>query len=210
MNQPARSPARRPGSAHVIALIALIVALGGSAYALKRDSVGSKQVKNGSLTGKDVKDNSLKGGDVREGTLAEVPAAATVGGQRVAKVSRGLDAGTPATIVFDGAGLKLAASCDGGSEIAVTASTTKADSTIATTISGDGSPSEGDPRTNYLDNGDFGPGIGFDMLDGTGGNIGLIHFVYRARDGAVASGLLVTDELSAAGDCTIGGHVIYG
>lgn len=203
-------PNRRLGSAHVLALIALVVALGGSAYALKKDSVGSRQVKNGSLTGKDIADDSLKGRDVREGALAEVPAAATVGGQRIAKVSRGLDAGRAATVVFDGAGLRLAVSCDGGSEISVSATTTKADSSIATTISGEGDPSEGDPKTKSLDNGDFDPGIGFDMLDGTGGNIGLIHFVYRAGDGAAASGLLSTDELSVAGDCTIGGHVIFG
>ena len=44
---------RHIGSAHVIALIALFVALGGSAYAalnLPKNSVGAKQLKRGAVT----------------------------------------------------------------------------------------------------------------------------------------------------------------
>ncbi len=193
----------------MLAFIALLIALGGSAYALKRNSVSSKQVKNESLTGKDVKNDSLKGKDVREQSLSEVPAAAAVNGQRVAAVSRGLQAGAGPTVVFDGAGLKVLASCSALSDISVKATTSRADGSIAATVSGEGNPSEGDPKTNFLDNGDFDAGVDFDLLDGTGGNIGLIEFVYRAKDGTVASGLLTTDELGVA-PCTIGGHVLYG
>lgn len=74
--------------ANVISLIALMVALGGAAYAVKvapKNSVTSKSVKNKSLKGKDIKDgklsgadvkgNSLDGSDIDEGSLAKVPRA---------------------------------------------------------------------------------------------------------------------------------------
>ena len=83
---------RRITSAHVIALIALFVSLGGGAYAVttapnnsvtsasvKDNSLIGKDVKNGSLTGLDVKDNSLTGADVKESTLGQVPSAAQAG-----------------------------------------------------------------------------------------------------------------------------------
>src|SRR5438270_7306696 len=79
-------------SAHVIALIALFVALGGGAYAVttapnnsvnsasvKDESLLGKDIKNGSLTGLDVKDNSLTGADIKELTLGQVPKAAQAG-----------------------------------------------------------------------------------------------------------------------------------
>jgi hypothetical protein len=78
---------RRPSPATLISLIALFVALSGSAYAaLSKDSVGSKQVKDESLVSKDLKDgkavaaadvvdDSLTGKDLDEGTLGTVPAA---------------------------------------------------------------------------------------------------------------------------------------
>ncbi len=73
----------------MISLIALMVALGGAAYAVKvapKNSVKSKSVKNESLKGKDIKDgkltgadvngNSLDGSDIDEKSLAQVPEAA--------------------------------------------------------------------------------------------------------------------------------------
>lgn len=56
-------------SAHAIALVALFVALGGSAVAVSKDSVTSKQIKNGTVSGKDVRDESLSGVDVRANSL---------------------------------------------------------------------------------------------------------------------------------------------
>ena len=57
----------RFSSAHAIALLALFVALGGSAYALKlpRNTVGSKQIKP----------NAVKGVDAKESSFGEVPSA---------------------------------------------------------------------------------------------------------------------------------------
>jgi hypothetical protein len=75
--------------ANLISLTALIVALGGAAYAVTiapKNSVTSKSVKNKTLKGKDIKDgkltgadvkaNSLAGSDIDEKSLAQVPEAA--------------------------------------------------------------------------------------------------------------------------------------
>jgi hypothetical protein len=72
---------RRPSPAVVISLVALSVALAGSAYAaIGKNTVRSRQVKNNSLTsvdlrngravkGADVVDGSLSGADIDESTL---------------------------------------------------------------------------------------------------------------------------------------------
>lgn len=77
--------------ANVMATLAMFVALGGGAYALKKNSVKSIHVANESLksadlkNGKavrspDVKDDSLKGADIDEASLGQVPDAATLDG----------------------------------------------------------------------------------------------------------------------------------
>jgi len=82
---------RRLGYPHIASTLALVVALGtGGAYAssLAKNSVTTKQIKNGTITAKDVKkktltgaqvkDGSLTGADVAAGTLGKVPVAANV------------------------------------------------------------------------------------------------------------------------------------
>jgi hypothetical protein len=74
---------RRISSAHLIALAALFVALGGTAFAAA--TIGTRDIKNGavtknklhkdSVTGKKVKKNSLSGKDIDEKTLGQVPGA---------------------------------------------------------------------------------------------------------------------------------------
>lgn len=63
---------RRPSPALVISLIALFIAMGGSAYALV---ITGGDVKNGSLTGKDLRRNTLTGTQIRESRLGKVPRA---------------------------------------------------------------------------------------------------------------------------------------
>jgi hypothetical protein len=55
-----------PSPAMVVAVVALIMSLGGSAYALV---VTGKQIRNGSVTAKDVRNRSLTGNDVRRDKL---------------------------------------------------------------------------------------------------------------------------------------------
>ena len=54
-------------SSHAIALVALFLALGGSAYAVA--SITGASVKDGSLTGRDIRDGSLTKKDFRTGKL---------------------------------------------------------------------------------------------------------------------------------------------
>jgi hypothetical protein len=80
-------------SAHVIALAALFVALGGTTYAaatigtsdienkavtkkkIHKKAVTKQKIKNKAVNGKKVKDDSLTGDDIQESTLGEVPSA---------------------------------------------------------------------------------------------------------------------------------------
>ena len=64
-----RHVAFKPSPAMLVALVALFVALGGSAYAAF--TVTGKTVKNNSLTTKDIKNKSLLAGDFKAGQLPE-------------------------------------------------------------------------------------------------------------------------------------------
>jgi hypothetical protein len=69
----------RPRAATVIAFVALLAAIGGTAYAGKANKkikVTSKNIVDGTIKGKDVKVNALKGKQIAEGTLGKVPSAA--------------------------------------------------------------------------------------------------------------------------------------
>jgi hypothetical protein len=81
-----RSGPRRPSPALVVAVIALIVSLGGTGYAaitLPANSVGKKQLRKwavttakigrNAVTGSKVRLDTLTGRDIRELTLAQVP-----------------------------------------------------------------------------------------------------------------------------------------
>ena len=63
------SKIRVPSPAMVIAVIALIAAFAGGAYAKGKLSVTSKTIKDNTIVGKDVKDNGLTGADVDESSL---------------------------------------------------------------------------------------------------------------------------------------------
>jgi hypothetical protein len=96
-----------PSPAMVVAIAALVMSLGGSAYALvitgkqiRNGSVTGKDVRNRSLTGRDVRNRSLTGTDVRgdrlgggaikEASLGTVPSSGvTFGGARYAVVNAG-------------------------------------------------------------------------------------------------------------------------
>jgi hypothetical protein len=58
--------------ANVMATVAVFIALGGGAFAIsiKKNSVGSKEIKNGRVKSVDVKDDSLTGKDVNESKLS--------------------------------------------------------------------------------------------------------------------------------------------
>jgi hypothetical protein len=83
----------RPSPALIVAIIALIISMGGTGYAaftLPGNSVGTKQLKNGSVTAAKVKRHSLTGAQIDLKKLGTVPAARDAG--------RALKAGTAAPV----------------------------------------------------------------------------------------------------------------
>jgi len=71
-----------PSPAMVVALTALVMSLGGSAYALvvtgktiRNNSVTGFDIRQRSLTGNDVKRDKIGGGSVKESTLGVVSSA---------------------------------------------------------------------------------------------------------------------------------------
>lgn len=83
---------RRPSPGLIVAIVALVLALGGGAYAaatitgkdIKNGSITGKDIKKGSLTGKLVKNDSLTGKQIKESSLGQVPSATNatqLGGQ---------------------------------------------------------------------------------------------------------------------------------
>ena len=66
-----------PSPSMVVSLLALVVALSGTAYAaatingknIKKGTITSKQVKDKSLIGRDIKDKSLTGADLKDGSV---------------------------------------------------------------------------------------------------------------------------------------------
>jgi hypothetical protein len=76
-----------PSPAMVVALVALFMALGGSAYSLvitgasiKNGSVAGRDIKNRSLTGSDVAGNRIGGKAIKESSLGTVPGASVANG----------------------------------------------------------------------------------------------------------------------------------
>jgi hypothetical protein len=83
----------RPSPAMVVAVAALVAAVGGTSYAalsvdsrdLEKGAVKSRHVENSSLKGnRDLKDDSVRGDQVQESTLGSVPSADTLGGETAA------------------------------------------------------------------------------------------------------------------------------
>jgi len=80
-----------------VALLALFMAMGGSAYALvvtsgsiKNNTIRSVDVRNGGLLGKDFRKNGVGGGAIKESTLGTVPGAFVAhGSARFAVVNAG-------------------------------------------------------------------------------------------------------------------------
>ena len=50
--------------ANVVATVALFIALGGGAWALAKDSVGSREIANGSVRSQELKDDDVRGADI--------------------------------------------------------------------------------------------------------------------------------------------------
>ena len=86
-----------PSPAMVVAVVALIMSLGGSAYALvvtgsqiRNNSVTAKDIRQRTLTGNDIRRDKLGGGSIKESSLGVVPGALVAhGSARFAVVNGG-------------------------------------------------------------------------------------------------------------------------
>jgi hypothetical protein len=75
---------RRPSPSLVISILALFVALGGSAYAaskigtknIKKNAITASKIKKNAVTTTKIKNNAVTGTKINEGTLGAVPSAA--------------------------------------------------------------------------------------------------------------------------------------
>jgi hypothetical protein len=85
-----------PSPAMVVAVVALVASLSGSAYAafvitgksIKNGTVTGKDIRNHSLRGSDIRHDSVGGGSIKESTLGTVPGAfLTIGAARFAVVN---------------------------------------------------------------------------------------------------------------------------
>ena len=104
-----------PSPAMIVAIVALVMSLGGSAYALvitgksiRNNTVTGKDIRSKSLRGHDLRGDSVGGGAIKESSLGTVPAAglatssagldfwAVVNGNGVLVRGRGQAAGDPA------------------------------------------------------------------------------------------------------------------
>jgi len=101
----------RPSPAMVVAIIALVAALSGSAYAaLGKNSIGSRQLKakavtsgkiaNNAVTSAKVAKNSLTGADINVGALGTVPSADRAGSAGNADTVTGRAASCPGGTVL--------------------------------------------------------------------------------------------------------------
>lgn len=110
-----------PSPAMIVAIVALVMSLGGSAYALvitgksiRNNTVTGKDIRTHSLRGQDIRADSVGGGAIRESTLGQVPTAAlassagglgywaVVNGNGVLVRGKGLAAGDPAARTGEG------------------------------------------------------------------------------------------------------------
>jgi hypothetical protein len=74
--------------ANVMATVAVFLALGGGAWALARDRIGSHAIKNSSIRSRDIHQHTIRGGDVRPDSL---------GGRQVRELSLDASAFTAGT-----------------------------------------------------------------------------------------------------------------
>jgi hypothetical protein len=193
-------PARlsRPSPAFVVASLALVVALGGTAFAAPirhgLASIDGSTIKNHSVPGVKLKNDTVTGRQIKESSLAAVPHAVnanTVGGVTMRKVfyAPKTNSATPTTILNVG-GLVLKATCNNGDvQILVTSTVDHAHLASEMFNSAGGGSADG------LHHSDFGPASATSVEDLTDGNAwGETSFTYTQANGIVLNGQLSFDS----------------
>ena len=193
---PARSA--RPTPALVVASLALVVALGGTAFAAPIRhlvaSINGATIQNHSIAGIKLENNTVTGTQVKESSLATVPHAAnanTVAGITVRKVfyAPKTNATTPTKILQLG-GLVLTATCGNG-DLEVVMTSTVDHAHLASEMWN----SAGDGSADGLHHSDFGPHSASHLESlGDGNAYGETSFTYTRANGTIVNGQLSFDS----------------
>jgi hypothetical protein len=184
----------RPSPALVVASLALVVALGGTAYATT--AISGSTITDHSIAGRKLINNTLTGTQVKESGLATVPSAAnagTVGHITVRKVfyAPTTASATPKTILQLG-GLVLKATCGNG-DLDVVATSTVSHAHLASEM---WNSATGDGGADGLHHSDFGPNSAFHFGEslGDGNAWGETSFTYTRAGGTIVNGQLSFDS----------------
>jgi hypothetical protein len=118
---------RRPTPSMVVSVIAMVVALGGTSYAvvqlpprsvgpkqLKRNAVSTKHIKSNAITSAKVRNGSLKGTDIDEASLSAVALAARASGLDRVVYRVSTTSIPPPTVVGESTKGIATARCDAG------------------------------------------------------------------------------------------------
>ncbi len=192
---PSHRPRRRPSAALIVACLALLVALGGTAGAdpigqisrlisgtqIKKNSIRGNRLVRGTITGREVNERRI--GTVPRATRANSALNADlVGGLGVRKVFFRAAPGAAPVQLFSGAGLSLFGSCTAAGNPVLRATTAVNGSAIR---AGRIVPAAAAAAAASVGSRNFNAGASLSLLGGTPNGTLTVH--YARPDGAVAT-----------------------
>jgi hypothetical protein len=117
---------RRPSPALIVAIVALVAALAGTAVALPgKNTVSSNDIKKNAVRSSDIKNDKVKGVDVKESSLGQVPSAAHADGSAALDNLKWFNVNAPEdsiTSLVKTADFELMGDCDANGDFAVPSS----------------------------------------------------------------------------------------
>jgi hypothetical protein len=187
----------RPSPALIVASLALVVAIGGTAYATA--TISGSTITDHSIAGRKLIDNTLTGTQIKESGLATVPRAtqasnaSTVGGITVRKIFYAPSTASPTPVkILSLGGLRFNASCGGGNvQIVVTSTVSNTHFSSQMWNSGNGGQADGLHHTDF---------DATDLDDLTDSNDwGETSFTYVRPNHITVSGEVAFDSTNLAG-----------
>lgn len=176
----------RPSPALIVATVALVVALGGTAYAVTK--INGSALVDHSVAGRKLINNTLTGTQIKESSLRAVPAANTVGGITVRKFFYAPTTATGAqTKLFSLGGLTVKGVCSGGGMVQIFATTAFTHAHLSSVMwnSGGGGQADGLHVTDFSNQSE-------DLTDSN--DWGETAFTYTRSGGVTVSGQLTFDD----------------